>query len=376
MQMNTHRPRIIRPTVRPRAIPCGQLVPIARSQVRRKTKSSEPTRSISEVRTIVSGKDRLDTLTYVNNEYGFVDPVTGEIGDFAREPIQVNIFGYPSVLGDLVANVPTISQPVYIGNRDDTRYRYSITSRGSDTPAGAQDWDGNVPFYWEPEDREYRSKPFTKFFSTMSVQTKNQSTGGEVGTGPHLNTYIQVVSTASAAVGGQAGVHIGNVTLNANSLHVHGAAGFRFDQLAIAANHPNAVPIAPTAFKVVFPAWSTQVAQNGYCVLSRAPNDIVFAANLAIDKLAYSLVPDLPVEVFTPNFKVRGTPPGFRIAGWSVCDSWARSRQGANRCGRRRDAWQLPRLCSRYFAYQQLSTRGSALTYTPPAGALRSRRGL
>ena len=68
----------------------------------------------------------------------------------------------------------------------------------------------------------------------------------------------------------------------------------------------------------MFPAWSTQVAQNGYCVLSRAPNDIVFAANLAIDKLAYSLVPDLPVEVFTPNFKVRGTPhwfgpPAFRI---------------------------------------------------------------
>ena len=158
----------------------------------------EPTRSISEVRTIVSGKDRLDTLTYVNNEYGFVDPVTGEIGDFAREPVQVNIFGYPNVPGDIVANVPTILQPVYIGNREDTRYRYSITSRGSDTPAGAQDWDGNVPFYWEPEDRVYRSKPFTKFFSTMSVQTQNESTGGEVGTGPPLNTTIQVLSTVAA----------------------------------------------------------------------------------------------------------------------------------------------------------------------------------
>ena len=40
----------------------------------------EPARSISEVRTIVSGKDRLDTLTYVNNEYGWVDPVSGNIG--------------------------------------------------------------------------------------------------------------------------------------------------------------------------------------------------------------------------------------------------------------------------------------------------------
>ena len=40
----------------------------------------EPARSISEVRTIVSGKDRLDTLTYVNNEYGWVDPVSGNLG--------------------------------------------------------------------------------------------------------------------------------------------------------------------------------------------------------------------------------------------------------------------------------------------------------
>merc|ERR1711969_399375 len=45
------------------------------------------------------------------------------------------------------------------------------------------------------------------------------------------------------------------------------------------------------------------------------PNDMVFANT---EEIAYSLVPDLPVEVFTANFKVRGTPhwfgpPAFRI---------------------------------------------------------------
>ena len=63
----------------------------------------EPARSISEVRTIVSGKDRLDTLTYVNNEYGWVDPVSGNLGSaFNRTvPVQVNFFGYPAPLGDV-----------------------------------------------------------------------------------------------------------------------------------------------------------------------------------------------------------------------------------------------------------------------------------
>ena len=79
----------------------------------------EPARSISEVRTIVSGKDRLDTLTYVNNEYGWVNPVTGEVGDIDEvNPVEVNIMGYPQVLGDVTtdgagAQPPTMDQPVY-----------------------------------------------------------------------------------------------------------------------------------------------------------------------------------------------------------------------------------------------------------------------
>ena len=42
----------------------------------------EPVRSISEIRTIVSPKDQLKTLTYINNVHGdgWVDPVTGTAG--------------------------------------------------------------------------------------------------------------------------------------------------------------------------------------------------------------------------------------------------------------------------------------------------------
>ena len=44
-------------------------------------------------------------------------------------------------------------QPVYIGNRGNELYRYSITSKGSDTPAGLADWDGNIPFFWDDDTR-------------------------------------------------------------------------------------------------------------------------------------------------------------------------------------------------------------------------------
>ena len=55
----------------------------------------EPTRSISEIRTIVTPKDRLRSMTYVNNDFGWVEPGTGELGTFNNcDPVQINFFGY------------------------------------------------------------------------------------------------------------------------------------------------------------------------------------------------------------------------------------------------------------------------------------------
>ena len=150
----------------------------------------EPARSISEVRTIVSGKDRLDTLTYVNNEYGWVDPVSGNLGSaFNRTvPVQVNFFGYPAPLGDVhgisvpnvqVVNAPTIRQPVYIGSRNNDKWRYAITSKGASAPGVVPDWDGNVPFLWDDDTHTYRSKKFSKWFGAALVQTEAGCDGGD-----------------------------------------------------------------------------------------------------------------------------------------------------------------------------------------------------
>ena len=242
----------------------------------------EPTRSISEIRTIVSGKDRLSTLTYVNNEFGWVDPVSGETRAFTSDPqIDINIFGYPNILGDLGTDgIPTLDQPVYIGNRADEFYRYSIASRGSDTPGGAADWDGNVRFYWDSEKRVYSSKPFTKYFKAFIVQSQYIGTQQEIGTGPHQQFTIQASATLAAAIANNAlaaGADIG--VIPQNQLHVHGVdgLGFKSGRLEVAAGH-DAPPnyIAQADFKVNFPSWSTQRAENGTCLFSRAPHEVLY----------------------------------------------------------------------------------------------------
>ena len=81
--------------------------------------------------------------------------------------------------------------------------------------------------------------------------------------------------------------------------------------------------IPQAQFKVTFQAYSTSEAQNGYCVLSRAPNEMVYSNDLKkvgdVEGLGFSLVPDLPVEVHIVNNKITDQPywfgpPAYRIA--------------------------------------------------------------
>ena len=101
----------------------------------------EPVRSISEIRTIVSPKDQLDTLTYVSNEYGdgWVDPVSGTETVFNRDnAIEISVYSYegvPQLETDATGN-NTMNQPVYIANENVNTVRYAITGTGSKDALG------------------------------------------------------------------------------------------------------------------------------------------------------------------------------------------------------------------------------------------------
>ena len=115
-----------------------------------------------------------------------------------------------------------------------------------------------------------------------------------------------------------AGQDIG--VIGANHIHVRGGDGLgcKSGVLERAAGH--AVPdyIAQPNFKVNFPAWSTQRAENGDCLFSRAGNEVLYSDIPANSTdYAFAFVPDLPVEVSTPNFRISDPfwfgPPAYRI---------------------------------------------------------------
>ena len=55
----------------------------------------EPTKSISEIRTIVTGKNMLDTMTYVEERGGWVDPIEGDpMTNLSFNDIDVSVIGY------------------------------------------------------------------------------------------------------------------------------------------------------------------------------------------------------------------------------------------------------------------------------------------
>ena len=165
----------------------------------------EPTRSIAEIRTIVTPKDRLKSLTYVNNDFGWVDPASGELETFNTcEPVQVNFFGYSGTPELSIDGLKIdIQSPIYIGSTTNRVHRYVIATQGASAAGGAQNWDGNVAFYWDEKDKLYRSRPFDKFFTAVELKTQNASvsqTQEIIGKCPRIDKVINVVGGGGGTV--------------------------------------------------------------------------------------------------------------------------------------------------------------------------------
>ena len=195
----------------------------------------EPTRSIAEVRALVTPQDKLRTITYVEEVGGFVHPATG----------AVHISDYPDILVDMLGQqdpndaqwvdpagggarytAEVYNTPVSIrnvnawrsGNNTGAGYHFVVLQDGANsigTLADGSDWHGIVPFRWVQAEKRYRSDPFT------------------------------VTLRRTVEVGPKAG------DANANT----DAVAFENE--------------AASALTVTFPAMQTTTASNGYCLLIR-----------------------------------------------------------------------------------------------------------
>ena len=127
----------------------------------------EPARSISEIRTLVAPKARLDTLTYLEERRGWVVPVDADDEDYDRDLL---VSDFPDIyidvrpLGAVLPNSIEITASdvpgsLYIESSDDY-FRVHGPEDGSaniGTLADGTAWDGTLRFVWDEEERLYRT---------------------------------------------------------------------------------------------------------------------------------------------------------------------------------------------------------------------------
>ena len=210
---------------------------------------SEPTRSISEIRTLVSPADQLDTLTYVEEESGWQVVAAGNV-------LTPLISNFPDIVVDIlplshfqeectfqgVGAVPA----VYVIREDATTFdgvgAMTAASDGSGTISVA--FDGCLEFVWDNDTSQYVSKQVT-FTPTCVTRV----------VGPVTTRY-----TAKANAG----------------------AG------AVATLQPE--------ITISIPPIRTTVAKNGYCLLcdDDVQNPLLVANKISIGNIN----PKIPIQVF------------------------------------------------------------------------------
>ena len=221
----------------------------------------EPTRSIGEVRTLVTPKARLDTLTYVEELGGWRVPVgaadnagTQELLSSAFPDIAVDVRPLTLVRPGRASALGSTPSNLFIQS---ATHRYSIQSLGfghalvGHSADGANVWDGTISFKWDPDARRYASEELT-------VRMNN----------------VHELDLAGVAT-----------RINNNAI--------RYDGLA--AGIPGAETGHRPRIYVTFPATQTSVAKDGFCWLSNVKNEE--ALSVATQASGLNLASRIEVEV-------------------------------------------------------------------------------
>ena len=141
----------------------------------------EPTRSVSEIRTLVAPKTRLDTLTYVEELGGLRVPS----GDQGASTALVSEFPDVSVSLTRQHKVGSIKMEPWIYAGDSFQYKVSGGIPANAEPdvnvahaavilsaAGEPVWDGTLTYRWDPDARQYYSLPLTVKIHTLDESSQ------------------------------------------------------------------------------------------------------------------------------------------------------------------------------------------------------------
>ena len=116
----------------------------------------EPTRAIAEIRTIVSSKQQLDSLTYIDEMGSHVDAITGyDATDVFDGQVPVYILGLRGAMPDVPPNRYAESRIIFTDTNNILRGVFAISDdNGTYADTGAL-WDGTRIFEWDQNDQQY-----------------------------------------------------------------------------------------------------------------------------------------------------------------------------------------------------------------------------
>jgi len=142
----------------------------------------EPTRAISEIRTIVSSKQQLDSLTYIDEMGSHVDPITGhDATDEFDGQVPVYILGLRGAMADVSPNRYAESRIFFTDADNVVRGVFAISDNtGSYADTGAL-WDGTRLFEWDQNDNLYVAKALSVYLKVRPIALVAQTAAGGLG---------------------------------------------------------------------------------------------------------------------------------------------------------------------------------------------------
>ena len=147
---------------------------------------TEPTRAISEIRTIVTAKDQLESLTYVEERGGWVVPTTDAVAGTDFCDVYIDFMGPGRMYGPAQNPVDRQSSCSIRAGHPET-HRYLIKTADDNaigTKSDGSRWDGRIKLEWNSQQRRYQSKAFRVTIDRVRHTTINAANNAAAGVFP------------------------------------------------------------------------------------------------------------------------------------------------------------------------------------------------
>ena len=132
----------------------------------------EPARAVAEIRTIVTSRNQLEGLTYIEEEGGWVDPVTGKHTDRTFGPVYIDMVGYSGTQTSDPFATRVAATNIIARDSAGTIIGAVVVELNAQGVLGTlvdgSEWDGTVEFEWDEDSHRYVSVPLAVTLASVT----------------------------------------------------------------------------------------------------------------------------------------------------------------------------------------------------------------